>query len=612
MNSKMRSFFDIKRSSILSWLKELLARIPYKKKIRPFIKGIPRNLINLFAKNIHGTWLLRKWSSRAGYIILFLGSLVAIFIADQFEFTRQFIHANNANEVVIGVFTILLALLIPLAIALIQGDGNNPFARQTMVKTIIRFGWASFVLVLICLFLFIPSGIHIDSVGESLTLKNLYAAVLACCAMFMLASFYRSIRWLSDESSYGFDPSPNSDKPKSDVYGFSSYRFAWIIRLLERAKFQTWMAIWSQRFPIGYEDTIHEAFFKRVDSVIRNKKRKQYRSISFELQSYNDNFENRNQLSPKFEYQNPEKFFMLFGQVEKILAENYVDSRLDGLWNGKDALRNISVKIIEALSDNRRIWSLFQAMNKYVEKQDLLEIKGDELKHDELVETFLPAVFDAIKTDKMSAHDALSEVKDESAWAVTYDHLYDKKSRSNLSFLVENIYSKWLRDLLDKRNDKEYYLFNDSIVEHIFPGADPIILGKLYWLLHLAHSSDYLNLWIKEFRPIGLVNFTGEFEYVGEKTEEDMWKEYRERTNAQEINSIKIFCNLYFRYLRTNFMNLSENLKKAQNMDRTKLNEAEIDRLDDFIRIAELIEQFYKVSDEEREKTNKKSKPKTK
>ena len=605
-SNKAALFLDISKSPVLSRFKKFLAKKQYKKTLS-FIKDTPKKFINIFAENIYGTWLLRGWASLAGYFLLFASSLGVLFIADTHEYTRQFIHAVNANEAVIGAFTIMLALLIPLAIALIQGDGDNSFTRQAMVRTIVRFGSVVVALVFICVFLFIPSGIHV--LGESLTLKNLYVPVLVCCAVFIIASFYRSIRWLSDESSYGFKSSEDGNKQTGDVYGFSSYRFARIMRLLQGANFQTWMAIWSQRFPIGYEDTIHEAFFKRANDVVSNKKRKQYRTLSLELQAYNDNFDNRNQLSPKFEYQNPEKFFILFSKVEKILSENYVDSRLDGLWSGKDALKNISIKIIDSLMDSRRIWSLFQSMNKYIVDRDILKISGNEMKGDELVRTFLFSMFNAIKDDKISAHDALSEVTADSGWAVTYEHLYGDE-RYNLSFLVEQLYREWLNELLDKANDKDYFLFNDSIVEHIFPSTDPITMGKLYWLLHLAHSSDYLNLWIKERRPIGLANFSGGFEFVGEKTKEDMWKEFRERTNVQEFNSIKLFCSRHFRYLRTDFMKLAENLEIAKSMDRSKLSDTETARLDDFISLAQLIEDFYANSDKEREKASKAKKSK--
>lgn len=601
MSKTIKHFLDMRRSPVLSWDKKLLTRVQYKKKVVPFVKNIPKRLMGIFAENIYGIWLMKRWLSILGYLLLLLVVLAMVIVADHFETTRPFIHSANANEIIIGVFTILLTLMIPLAIALLQSDSDVDFVRQAIVKTVIRFKWTSIVLGLICVSLFIPSGIHIA--GESLTLKNLYIPVLACCMVFMSFSFYRSIRWLGDESSRGFDGSVDGNI-ESYPYGFSSYRFAQIMRLLQDASPQTWMAIWTQRFPIGYEDTIQEAFFKRIETVVDGKRRKQYRSISFELQSYNANFDNRNKLGYKFEYQNPERFFSLFGKVEEILHEDYVDSRLDGLWQGRDALKNISNKIIDSLMDSHRVWSLFQAMNKYVIARDLLEIKSGKIKDDELVRDFLYSAFNAIKNGKISAHDALAGIKDESGWTVTYDHLYGKQ-RYNLSFLTERLYRKWLNDLLDKATDESYFLFNDSIAEYIFPGTDTIMMGKLYWLLHLAGSSDYLNLWIKEHRPIGLVNLSGGFEVAGERTEEEMLKEFRKRADAQELDTVKLFCSRYFGYLHTDLMKLSENLDIARSMDRKSLSKVEVDRLDDFIRIVELIEEFYKTTDKERKKPSK-------
>ena len=81
-------------------------------------------------------------------------------------------------------------------------------------------------------------------------------------------------------------------------------------------------------------------------------------------------------------------------------------------------------------------------------------------------------------------------------------------------------------------------------------------------------------------------------------------------TNVQELNSIKLFCSRHFRYLRTDFMKLAENLEIAKSMDRSKLSDTETARLDDFIRLAQLIEDFYANSDKERDKTNKSKKSK--
>ena len=607
MKSKDLFFLARSRFKTLVSNSKLKLRAWYKNKFMPFAKSLPRRLLSIFAENIYGIWLLRKWASGVGYIMVFFVSLIAVIIADNFEYTRRFIHMANANEAIIGAFTILLALLIPLAIALIQGDGNNSFARQTMVKTIIRFGKASFVLLLICIGLFIPSGIYVA--GESLTFKNLYAPILVGCLIFVLSSFYRSIRWLSDESTYSPGASGDAPPKNSNSGGFSSYRFAWIVRLLKNAKgFQTWMAIWSQLFPVGYEETIHQAFFDRQYEIVNKKRRKQYHRLSLELDAYDKDFNQRNQYSYKFEYEYPEKFFTLHKKIEQILEEKYVDSRMDGLWQGKEATKNISTKYINALMTRQRIWSLFETMSKYLKSSDLIEIRGDKIREDELLRHLLTSVFDAIKTDKISAHDASQHFnKVGSPWAVTYEHLYDKKKRYNLSFLVQSTYWEWLKSVLDRLNDNDYLLKNDSIVEMVFPETDPITMGKLYWLLYLGSSSDYLDLWVKRQRPIGLVSFGPEF-YEVITTKEEEFKALYEQMNVQEYNSIKLFCNLYWRYLRTNFLDLAKNLEMAKNMDKSGLKEAEVARLNDFITLVESILKFYD-NDKKSKKSTKKLNP---
>lgn len=589
----LASYFKLK---LLTW---------QKKKFMPFVKLLPRRFMNIFAENLYGIWLLRKWASVVGYILALSVSLGAMIIVDSFGYAR-FLHISNVNDTVIGVFTILLALLIPLAIALIQGDNNNSFARQTMVKTIIRFRDVSFILLLICVGLIIPSGIHLA--GESLTLKNLYTPVLVLCLIFIWATFYRSIRWLSDESVYSSGLSGDTPPKNPSSGGFSSYRFAWIVRLLKDTKgFQTWMAIWSQWFPIGYEETIHQAFFDRQYEIVNKKRRKQYRILSLELDAYDKDFDKRNQYGYKFEYENPEKFFTLHRKIEQILEEKYVDSRMDGLWQGKEAASNISTKYINALMTKHRVWSLFESMSKYLKNSDLIEMRGDKIRKDEQLETFLTAVFDAIKDDKISTHDASEHFsKAGSVWAVTHDNLYGA-TRNNLSFLVQNIYWEWLKSVLDKQKDKEFFFKNDSIVEMVFPEADPITIGKLYWLLYLGSSSDYLDLWIKRFRPIGLMGASYEFYEVTESKDEE-YKTLYENISAQEYNSIKLFCSLYWRYIRTNFLDLAENIKTAKNIDRSTLSEVEIARLDDFISLAESILKFYEDDEKKAKVSSKKTK----
>src|SRR5690606_11551601 len=131
---------------------------------------------------------------------------------------------------------------------------------------------------------------------------------------------------------------------------------------------------------------------------------------------------------------------------------------------------NISIKYIDALMTRQRIWSLFESMSKYLKDSNLIELRGEKIRKDELLGHFLTSVFDSIRTDKISAHDASQHFsKADSAWAVTYDNLYSKRRRYNLSFLVQNAYWDWLKASLDGLGEDDYILENDSIVEMVFP-----------------------------------------------------------------------------------------------------------------------------------------------
>lgn len=574
-------------------------KVWWHKRFIPTIKSLPRRFLSLFAENIYGSWLLRSWASRLGYVLLFSTSFVSIAVADQHPFTRQFIHSGDANEAIVGAFTVLLALLIPLAIALIQGDNSTAFARQTMVKTIIRFNNASFVLVLICISLFIPSGLHVG--GDSLTIKSLYASVLACCAMFILASFYRSVRWLSDGSSYssGLAGDPPQDDPQQGA--FSSYRFAWIVRLLRGEKsYQTWTELWSQWFPVGYEDTLHQAFFDRQFSRLNEKKEKQYIIMSIELEAYDKNFNKRNQDSWQFEFANPEKFFNLHAKIEDTLRSGRKKlSPVSGLYRGDKAVDNINNKIIDALMTDQRAWSLFDAMNKYLQARDLIEIGDkDKVTQDSLLKEFLGKFFDGILGRKLDTYHVESYFAEDSAWSVTYDHLYDNKKRLNLSFLIEDAFRSWLFEKLDRLGKDQAMYEVDNLLAMIFPETDPIIMGRLYWLLYKGQHTDNLaKAWYEDQRPFGHIGrSTGFYPVKNKESEEKMIRDFY---STQAGSTIKLFCWMYPRYLRSDFFDLAQVLETAKSIDQTRLEDYQVARINELVNLVGEIIKFYKKVDKD-------------
>lgn len=570
-------------------------------KATSFTKTTPRRVMAIFFDNVHGTWLAKSWASLFGYVLLFAISLLSIIIMDRFEYTRQFIHSTGANEAAIGVITILLALLIPVAIALIEDARESALARQTIVKSIIRFHLAPLVLLVVCIFLFIPEGLVIF--GESVTLKNSYVAVLVCCVLFILTSFYRSYKWLSDGSTYssGSPQSPPDGEPQPEA--FISYRFACIVRLLSGAKgYETWMTIWSQWFPGEYENVLYASFFKREFAVLKSRKTKRYIILSLELEAYDKHFKKRNINNWSFELEYAKQFLFLYADVEDLIEADRTTARTMGLWRGKTALERINSKVLETMMTRERAWNLFEFMSEYAKKRGLLKIrKSGRLRSDSLIKEFLKKYFNAVTKTKnrLSTYELESYFAPDKPWAVTYNNLYNE--RYNLSFLVVDEFKDWLFKLLDnmKKPDGRAYEV-DSLLADLFPETDPIDMGRLFWMLYQAKNTTDSKLVVelnyKEERPFGHIGRSTSF-WVEE--EEARMKNFAKFQSNQEDNAVKLFATMYATYFRS-FWNLDEIIKIAKAIDVSTLEDYEASRLNSFIRLMQKIKKFYKALDDDK------------
>lgn len=580
----------VKLSKLVAVVKKLAT------KATSFTKTTPRRVTAIFFDNVYGTWLAKSWASLFGYVLLFVISLLTIIILDRFEYTRQFIHSSGANEAVIGVITILLALLIPVAIALIEDARESALARQTIVKSIIRFSLAPLVLLVVCIFLFIPEGIIIF--GESVTLKNSYVAVLVCCVLFILTSFYRSYKWLSDGSTYssGSPQTPPDGEPQPEA--FISYRFARIMRLLSSAKgYETWMTIWSQWFPGEYENVLYASFFKREFAVLKNKKTKRYIILSLELEAYDKHFKKRNIDNWSFELEYAKQFLFLYADMEDVIETDRTAARTMGLWRGKSALERINSKVLEKMMTRERAWNLFEFMGEYAKRRGLLKTrKSGRLRSDSLIKEFLEKYFNAVTKDRLSTYELESYFAQDKPWAVTYNNLY--KERYNLSFLVVDEFKDWLFKLLDniqKPDGRAYEV--DSLLADLFPETDPIDMGRLFWMLYQAKNTTDSKLIVelnyKEERPFGHIGRSTSF---WAEEEEARMKNFAKFQNDQEDNAVKLFATMYATYFRS-FWNLDEIIKVAKAIDVSTLDKYKASRLSSFIRLTQKIKEFYKAFD---------------
>lgn len=566
-----------------------------------------------FAESIEGVWLLRGWVSVVGYVLLFLIVLVVVFWMDGSAHTRHFIHPANANEIVIGVFTILLTLLIPLSTLLLQDKRSGLIDRQAILRSTVRLKGIAFITSLVCMFLFIPSGLHhiggATLPGDSITIRSIFIPVLFCCVTFIVAGFYRSIRWLQDEPIY--DP----DKEDAIVSSnFTSYRFSHIVKLLGAAESKLWVATWSQQFAINHEIAVHESFFRRLNNILDNKKMKDYSVLHIELRTYNDHFKKRNSVIPGFEHRVPEKFFSLLGRIEEIKASNNSsDDRTEGLYSSIGTLKVIARKIIDSMMDSYRVHYLFDAINKYVKR--FVSVQGGNKADNFLLETFLMTVFNAVREEKITVHGAVedyfSRMHSGVDWRVTYDNLQDKggENTKNIGSLIASIYRRWLEDLLNKRSDDEIFSFNDRIVGYAFPEVDTITMGQLYWLLWISQSDPTCyRRWMTTLRPIGLVSFPVKMESVEGRSNKEFMRDFWDDRRKRRDESFRLFCYLYNEYLRAiedyldQGLNMAEvELKRLEKIENTKdFNDSERCRLEDvkdFITIVGMVKFFLRESE---------------
>lgn len=578
-----------------------------KNALKSFMKrsweSLKASFLNFFFDNYYGMRLVNFRTSLLGYFFSFVAILYLMLVVDNYDYSRGFLHPPGVNESVIGVATILLALLIPVAIALIEDAKESALARQTVVKSIIRFKAAPLVLLFICFFFFVPQGIVVT--GNEITARNVYGAIVCCCTLFILMSFYRSYRWLSDGSTYsaGTD-APPEDGPKPEA--FTSYRFAHIVRLLIGSKgFDTWFIIWSQWFPPDYENALHAAFFKREEAILNQKKTKRYIYLSLEVEAYDKYFDKRNKDDWRFYLEYTERFLLLYAFVVKTINADRATADARGLWRAKSALERIIGKLIKDAIDRDRADRLFEAMDKYLVVSDLLMVSDKTRPHDSVVlNNFINEYLESLFADRLEAYHIDYYFKEHKHWQVTYDNLYTTKY--NISFLMETKFKDWLFKKLDENKDRDGLYRVDSMLSLIFPEVDPITLADMYWLLYQAQNTTDSKLIIKmhyeETRPFGLVGRTSTY-WVDDET--DRMENFAKFQGDQEGSAIKLFATMYSTYF-LRFWKLDELIKVAKNAKRRKLEERQTLRLNSLIRRLVGVKEFY--TDVNRSKAKSKGK----
>lgn len=585
-----------KAYSFWRWLKKMSVKFRVRlpavwKRVRKLPKHIYVGVMNLLFDNYYGVRLVRKWLSWVGYGLFFVVSLIGLFLLDGSGETRQFIHPDRANEMVIGATTILLALLVPVAIVLIEDARKSSIERQVIVKSIIRLGLLPWVLLLMCIFLFVPAGMLLF--GVSITVRSIYAIVVLWGLLFIFTCFFRAYKWLSDGSTFSSgSPDVPSEGPQPEV--FSSYRFARVARLLGQAKsYEIWFVIWAQWFPEAYERELHQAFFRKEFDAISSKNPKRYIVMSLELEAYLKYIQKRNMESWLFELEYLQSFLSLYGKIKNKQIKDWKKAKMSGLWRGEAALAQINRHLIDSTFHGNRVWGLFEAMDTYVKSRKLIKLVGTNTMDDAVLLYFVEKYFEVLYEDDTRGHGVASYASKSPYWRITYDNLY--VSRYNISFVMVDSFKQWLFEKLNNRQGDESMYKVDNVLRAVFADADPILVGTLYWLLYLAQNSVdsewILDNFSKQRRPFGVTGRT--YTYFGGDTKDNM-NGYTQFAKSQDEAAIKLFAIMYQDYFR-GFWNLDELIKLGkERIDAGKLPEEQLDRVEALVDVLSKVRAFYR------------------
>lgn len=587
----IKSAFNTAKSHLLQWTKAVYGKTRA-----------------IFFENFYGVWIAKPVVSVAWYVIAYFVFLGLFVIFDQHAYTRRFLHSDGSNEIVIGITTILLALLVPVAIALVEDARKSSLERQAIIRNIIRLAWMPGVLLGICLFLMVPKDLHIFSV--SMTIRTAIAALVLCCVYFIVMGFFRAYKWLADGSVYssGSPETPPPDSPMPEA--FTSYRFAQIIKLLDGAKgYETWIAIWQQWFPPEYENALHAAFFRRQEDILKNHKVKRYIVLSLELEAYAKYYDKRNSQTWWFTSDYLKRFLIIYAQVDQIIERDRGTeiAVYSGLWRAKSALESLLKRMIdEQLQGRDRSWNLFEAMGEYLDAANLMNLEeGKRVNSDTILTYFITQVFELLLSDRLESFSIRSDLVERDYWLVTYENLYVK--RLNVSFVVEQVFKEWLFKKLNDLDKIENPYGFDAILDVFYLGSDLTIIADMYWFMYLGKNTtdadDIIKRYYQTPRPFGVFSRVTVSNWV--EDENQRMANYADMQNREIDNAARLFAIMYYVYFEQ-FWKLPDLIKAVQKALRRKtLEQKERWRLEALLDWLKRIDKFYKS---ERAKVKKKPK----
>lgn len=506
--------------------------------------------LDTVSEDVAGVRLIKNSTALVLYLCVFAGLLSLVVRNSNAPLVQALIHPENGTEILIGVGSMLLALLLPVAILIIQ-DSKDALLRRTVVKNIIQLNKLPLVVGAVSLTLFIPQGQPVLTPG--ITLRTIGGAVAGTCFVYIVMMLLKSYRWLSDgsEATEGLTSPPEpGDLSFNYPNQFISYRFAQIVRFLSQtASHEAWTQLWGKWWPSTYDSILHKAFFKRHKDILSKNKAKKYGLAGNELTAYRNNIDQRILEDYSYTIEHLSEFLEIYRLMHDGSHLSPKDKRL---YTANNAVATIIREIVEKNMTDEKVYFVATAIENYVIKRyGGLDHKEKSVR-DPVLTSFVSMLFDAIYKGKVSNYELRSSLNSYSKrWGVSYGTIYEDPQ--TISMTLVNTFWGWLKTVLKGDIDTEDSNFGiGDVLKFVFPTSDTITLGHLYWYLFVSENTVDETEGLKNFmtatRPFVLMSNTAA-EFVPAGSEKDSLERFRKEVEAQQQEAVKLFANLYASYL---------------------------------------------------------------
>ncbi len=542
--------------------------VTMKEKARDNLNVLIKKILDVYSDSYYGVRLLKSSSIKQGYVTLII-FLYGILLCIPKSYPNAFLYIDFTQQI-IAILTVFLTVLLSAGFIFLSDDTKGwSLARLTIIKHVVRLRGLVMASVIICAISIAPNYQYGDY-----SLKLLLSPFLIASFIYIIGIFLRVYLWLSDLAA---DPGLFEDKDNLGTRPFisSSYRFARIVYLIhETNQRDAWQTILERNIPEGYEELIHEEFFHSSEKIIKDCKPDMITDLSLRLEIYEKYYARRNLDSWKLYFDYTKRFLLLYADLCNITRVRPIDKKLAMVWRGKSALERILRSLFHESLDQEYAWNIFEAMDAYIVSSNLNSLPTKNAPQDTVVlGDFIDELLETYYRDKNSLYETTSYLRDKIYWQISYDNLYTNKY--NVSFVVLKHFEEWLFSKLDKETEKEKLINIDEAIQALFPDADPIGIGSLYWFMYIAKdindSQSIIDMIYETVRPFGLIGRT--YTYNVTKNEEEHMKEFEEYRNSQRNEGIKLFANMHAGYFTSGFWNIDKLIETGETKIIKKSND---------------------------------------